>query len=446
MKIFRLFGLFVLMLTGCSIISTYPNKMAPVKTQLRQNNQKAALSAFSKSLYSEQLNDLEYARLLQLNDQSTASIQVYQKVIHLINQNLLKARIPVGSISEQTAAIALNDTVLPYAVPAYEQTFLYAFQAMNYLKLGDLSNAMVSIRQLSNTKAWFQNEAEDTRQASEQIRDNHIGVSVSDLNHYQKNPTIRQMKQESHSIAYSYDNPYADYLSAILYEAYNHDYNDAFVSIKKAYALLPNNKYVESTYDQIKRGFGGEIPYSTKSGRLVLILDEGLVQPKLQFNLPLFLGNLGEQVISLPYYEGGVRWNPTQLTLDDHQMYQTQLLVDTNLLAIKSLSEQYSSIIIRAVLRFILKSTASAQLTQKDNNSAGWLISLLYTLGTSGTDLRSWLLLPSNIQLFEKILPVGTHTLQIKGHKMTFKIVDQKTTLIQATQIKSFSRLFNRII
>src|SRR5512135_1095304 len=53
------------------------------------------------------------------------------------------------SVSNEAAALAVNDLLRPYRARDYELPFLHVYPALNYLELGDLEGAMVEARALS---------------------------------------------------------------------------------------------------------------------------------------------------------------------------------------------------------------------------------------------------------------------------------------------------------
>ncbi|MCF6764587.1 hypothetical protein L3V82_02295 [Thiotrichales bacterium 19S3-7] len=433
-------------ISGCATLqSPYPKKMQTTKKDVTENNAQAAIKAYKKEFSASQdpnLYALELGRINQLNNDNKASLNDYANVIQSIRQAQMKAKIQVSKMLSSAGALATSDLELAYDVPDYEQTFLYAYQAKNYLALNDLSNALVSIRRLSQAQAWIQRQNDISSQGKKKINDDYsqFGINERDFD-LSKHKEIASMQQQVKNIANAYENGFAYYLEAILYEADDYDYNDAFISIKNALRLTPDNPYVQQTYQQMKIGFNGGNPFGNK-GRLVVLYESGLVETKHAFYLPLPLGNLGIQNLAIPYYSHAnapVHSTIVSVNSDNHKLESgtTALLVDTNLLAAKSLTEQYPAIITREVLRLILKSVATYQLN-KDAGLAGWLAGSVYSIVTSRADLRSWLLLPQSVQLYESLLNKGTYNVRIGTYRKQITINPQKTTLLWVNHIGNF--------
>lgn len=435
------------LLSGCATLqSPYPEKMAQTKTDLTKNEPQKAEAAY-KGEFSSKTNPnlylMELGRLNQLSNQPKQSLNNYTTVITAIANDRMKAKIQVSKMFSNASAIATSDLELDYDIPDFEQTFLYAYQAKNYLSLKDLSNAVVSIRQLSQAQSWIQRQKNITAEGKKKINDDYAKYNINDQVNLDKHKQIATMQAQVKNIANSYENGFAYYLESILYEAFDYDYNDAFISIKNAYRLLPDNQYVTDTYKQMQIGFNGGNPFGQQNGRLVIITENGLVEAKKAFEFPLILGNLGLQEFAMPYYsKTNITPKSQNIIVFDHEnkkiaQANTMLLTDTNLLAMKALTEQYPAIITREIIRLIFKATTTYQLN-KVQGLAGLIAGSVYSFITSKADLRSWLLLPNNVQVYEKLLPQGVYHVRINNHSETIKINPQKSTLIWVTDMGQF--------
>ena len=61
-----------------------------------------------------------------------------------------RAKISVSEIGGQSLALLANDTAIPYEREEYERIFVYNYQALNYLFLGQLEAALVEVRRAAN--------------------------------------------------------------------------------------------------------------------------------------------------------------------------------------------------------------------------------------------------------------------------------------------------------
>ena len=457
LKLFLLL-LSVFTLSGCATFeSSYPNQMHSVKSDLANNQPESAYKNLqNKFRHDSTLYNLEQGRLEQLNNKPQISLQAYAKVIQTIQTDRMKAKIQASKILENTGALLTNDRELPFETPDYAMTFLYAYQALNYLSLKDLSNAVVSIRQLSQAQSWIRQQQDIANQSTHIINEKYRNQEIDmDSLDFKKSQQIQFMYNQTQNITNAYENGFSYYLASLLYMTYG-DYNNAMVSIKDAHRLLPDNRYVRQTYEEIEHGFNGSSSLPKDKGRLVILYEQDFVESKKAFQLPLFLGRLGAQMISTPYYSGdSSHLHPFYISIKDKknktllvEQQSGELLTNTTKMAMKSLTEAYPAIITREALRLIIKSTATYALQREDRkrnrNQFNWALlgASIYNLVTAKADQRSWLLLPSNIQLYEKPLSSGTYDVKINNLHHSVNINTQRTTLVWVIQVGEFHKIF----
>lgn len=442
-------------LGGCATIGQqHPTKMSAVRESLIDNQPKQAMQAY-QSAYSScgstmmVLCNLESGRLAQLNDDYDASLSHYADVIQTIATSRMEAQIQVSAILNQGVATASSDLEIPYAIPDYAMTFLYPYQALNYLGQNNLSDALVSIRQLSNAQYWVYQQRLMTGDIQKKYSRNLAsdGIRSSDFN-LNRSPQVRSMMQSVKSLDNAYENAFSYYLASILYEAFDTDYNNAYLSMRNASRVAPDNPYVTQTLKEMKRAFDGGSAYDQDNGRLVILYEHGFVAPRQEFSLSLYLGDLGLQKLTIPYYSANSaqgRFHDVVITAkgDGNKKTnwkgQTSLLVDTTLMASKSLSEAYPAIITREVVRLVLKSTATAVATDQAG-SWGNLAGSLYSYFTAKADLRSWLMLPNNVQLYATQLPQGAYHIHAGYVDKEVTIRPGRTSLLWVVTIGRFDQ------
>ncbi|MFZ9035444.1 MAG: COG3014 family protein [Francisellaceae bacterium] len=441
------------LLSGCAALSgVYPAKMKQTQNDLADGHIQAAKTSFIKEMGEKSdssLYDLELARIQQLDGQYQSSKQNYAKVINTIATSQMEAKVRVSSMLENIGAVLTNDKSLPYSIPDYAMTYLYPYQALNYLAEDDLSGALVAIRQLSNAQYWVYEQklmaGDLDKKYSKETKKSGIDRDKLGLD---KSEKIKSMFAMSHKITNSWENGFALYLSAILYEAFDNNYNNAFVSIKKAKNLLPDNPYVAKTYEEMENGFNGGSALKAGYGRLVILYEQGYVTAKQAFKLPLYLGSLGLQEVAVPYYPSKYRLlPPIDIDIESNgakiSSAKSAILVNSTLMAAKSLTEEYPVIITREVIRLLTKSLATYEATQQAG-LLGNIAGSVYSFITAEADQRSWLLLPNNIQLYETQLPTGDINISIAGRKsITTKIIQGHTTLIWVVNIDRFNKVYN---
>ena len=444
-----------LLLSGCTTFSgSYPNQMTEIKKNLQQGNAKAAEQDFLANINPKSYGNLYLlgqGRLAQLNRQIKQAKDNYAAVINTVATSKMAAKIQISKVLDNIAAMLTNDLSLPFMVPDYAMTFLYAYQALNYLSENNLSDALVTIRQLSNAQFWvYQQKLLADNLTTTYQKDLNVAEIPKQKPDISQQPELKEMFTATQEIENAYENGFAYYLASILYQAFDNNYNNAFVAIKSSKRLLPNNPYVEQTYQEIKRGFNGDKPYEKNNGRLVILYEQGFVAPKSAFKLPIFLGKLGLQEITVPYYSSDYPLLP-EANIKIHQNNQviqegkTAILVDTTKMAMKSLTEKYYAIIAREVIRLVVKSLATLKAS---NELGGWgtLFGSIYSVVTAKADQRSWLLLPNNIALYETQLKSGTYELTINNRSHAMTIASNQTTVLWLVTMGEFHQAYHILL
>ena len=456
----------VLLLCGitssCATFSgSHPSKVGNAKKAIETCQYKSIETKFIKTFDNDGVDAaigfLETGRFEQLIGNTVLSQKKYTKATDYVAKSEAEAKIRVRNILKDTQANLLSDKERYYYIADYEITFLYAYQALNYLKKHDLENAAVSIRNLSYAQyATFQakdlaTQTQDTNhQELNHLNSRQISSNISTSKQY------RQLATIASRVRNSYENAFGYYLEAIIYQSYDTDLNNANLSMSNAFRVVPNNPYVRADYQQIKKAFDSSSNiYPQGQGKLVVIYESGWVEPLKKFDIPItiFFQQAGVQKISLPYYSS---YNLAQNAdvqifkekeLIDHS--KSALLVDTTAMAAKSLSDQYPAIVTREVLRLVTKTAISvaAIRSSSDYVALAAIGTSIYNMATTEADQRSWNLLPKNVDLFSKDLSAGNYTLKINNKITTVTLQPQKITLVWLTKEGCYEQiLLNQVL
>lgn len=160
----------------------------------------------------------------------------------------------------------------------------------------------------------------------------------------------------------------------------------------------------------------------------------------------LDLGNIGVRKIDLPVYNTDYNlFEPKRVIIsaDDTNLIDTytETLLDTTLFAIKSLIESYSKVITQNVVIEAFK------YDYENNFALGGLLGSTLKFDLSKTDpkradLRSWLLLPNSVDLFEQQLDSGNYMIQVNNIRQKITIQQGKTTLLWIVDIGKFKKVY----
>lgn len=385
----------------------------------------------SKSNKNYLLNNQEVGRtafMLNLTDLTTST---FVKTTDKYNSLDERATINAKGVSRGALASTLgSDNNMEYTGADFERSLDYFYNAINYLKLGQLPKAMIEIRAADNIQKFAQSKRE--KQIYNAEANNQYNFS-DDINN-----AIAESQNTLQGTKKRFLNPYIYYISGNIREL-DGDANGALVDYKAAAELYPNNPYViadalrlsefkdHDYYLRLKKEH--PIPYNKdniykKQKTVILVYEQGFVPSKTAIDGKVFLIN-GIYGISLPAY------NKQQDPVADVNIEllnsgktistaKANEIVNIYTLAKNDLAENYSGIVARQVSRLITKS--AMQEVGQDNDKpllqiAGGLSSLL-----EQADVRSFRTLPSYVQVAKINTNAKFDSIDVKinGRTVTF--------------------------
>ena len=459
---FLFINIFVILLNSCStakkdvtklefVSSSYPWLFSPVCKELVQGDVTEAIkknNSIGNVRQLKSLNQLESGRLSQLNSDYQASITAYNKAIESLPKNQQQSL-------DQSKKILLNrntynyyDIKNAYNIPDYAITFLYTYQALNYLETNNIKEAIQALDSLDKAKIWSDEQeilAEGMKQLVEKDLDrNEITSDNLGLENFK---ALTHMLEFSKRIPNAYGNPMSYYLKALLDSAFLKDYQKSLVDIEDAQQYTAGNKYLDQTANEFRSAIISQTsPFAMGLGRVVVLYEQGLVYTRRSAQVSLDLGNIGVRKMDLPVYNTDYNlFDPKRviISLGDTNVTDTytETLLDTTLFAMKSLVEAYSKVITQNVVIEAFK------YDYEKNFTLGGLLGSTLKFDLSKTDpkradLRSWLLLPNSIDLFEQRLDSGNYMIQVNNIRQKIDVQQGKTTLLWIVDIGKFKKVY----
>ncbi|APC96884.1 hypothetical protein KX01_1532 [Francisella frigiditurris] len=438
--------------------STYPELMQPIRQSVVDADVSGALDSYKKNISDNSeiatLDDLEIARLEQLSDNFNSSIETYNKAIDTIPKTN-------DQIEDDAKEVILNkdtydyyENKVKYSIPDYSITFLYTYQSLNYLKNHDLKKALETLKGLDYAKNWLDEQDMIAAGMKELGKDyfNRYQISTQTLG-LKYFDDLNSMVTFTKRVPDAYGNPLSYYLKAMLIEATSKDYESALDEINNARKYTLGNKSLERTAMEYKRAVYHQLsPFPMGMGRIVVLYEQSFINARQKTKTKLDLGDLGLINFSFPFYSSNYDFlSPVKVVISDEKdnkllETQTEILMDTTLYAMKSLVEEYSRILTKDVLIEIAK-----QSYDKNAKGLGGLLGNHLKFDLSKTepkraDLRSWLLLPNSIQLFEQVADSGKYIIIVNNVRQKIRIEQGKTTLVWVVDIGKFKKVFYFII
>jgi len=388
--------LFLPWISGCGVSQRYYIRLDHA---LAGQDYEGALEILKPEEYgdrNEVLYNLDRGTLLQLAEDFTGSITHFDRADKKMDE------LYTVSITKLTESFVVNDNAAPYEGEDFEKALVNMFQALNYIWLGDLDEALVECRRV-NTKLGILNQKYEKK------------------NIYREDAFVR-------------------YLAGILYEARGED-NDAYISYKKALKIYRTDysefygteepPWLEEDMRRtgIRSGVlereAGRVQEGGENGEIVVIFFNGLSPRKVEDHLAILLPGEKLAKIAFPVFQPvSRRATSARIYADGQDMGETVLAEDIEAIAIKNLEDRRGRAILKLGTRQAVKyliSKGIGDIAEKRARGMGQLVGFLASAALAAAevaDVRSWRTLPAQIQVGRFSLPSGMHeiTIQPMGH------------------------------
>jgi len=474
---FLLCALLGLSSSGCAVLTHYTSRVGPARNAYIANDTERALT-----ILDQQRLNVGSDRLCYLFEEGTlkhsasdfeGSRHVFFEAERMIDERDMRAIISLGKTAEQFGPLLLNEKTTTYEGEGYERVFLHTLQALNFVLDGDKEGARVEIRkayQSAETIAEL-NEKKLAKIEEQLEYQNSQRPSTEHLNKDSIFGSINQtlscdrdfcgLERKAIGIKNAYQNAFTYYLSSVVYEM-NGDHNDAFIDCRTANELRSSVSATQKDLVRLaaKNGFRDDEEFYRErfdideenepndSGWLVVVFQCGVAIEKKQVWIPIPFPHAGMQSVAFPIYKP-VPFSARGLSLYDGEkkLQSTDIVADMDGLAMRNLKDRIPEMVLRTAIRFAVKTYATYQL-RKEMGSAGTLLGSALTAITEQADLRSWLLMPSNIQVARIPLKKGSRDIRfvlegrggqtLDTRNVSVDIEENKITLVNIRGVEDF--------
>ena len=424
-----------LWLVGCAALSQQHNEHAALYQNLKSpaDSSKQAQKFPIDDKVNLMLNLQEGARLYQLAGEYQQSQNYLKTLLDIYKEREYEAVFTLED-SAQIASAVSNDKVIPYKGSDYERIFARQLQAINYLNLGKVNDALIEMRAAANDQRFAANARSKKVDRAEQKRKEKYQA-------YAKQDQIAFLQSLVGDERNGFQSSYMFYFSALLREATG-DVNGSFIDYRKAWEIQATNLYAAQNVVNLARIYdrsnaaryqrlSGRKPIRLPKthGRLALVIERGFVQPRGEFTFEVqydYLdGNSNPHFtwgkVAVPTYEHKFDLLTPIIVQAAGKTATSQYLFSTLPMAAYQLKEAMPGILLRQTVRLASKQALSQAAGAAASDSDSSLnVGILAEIVVSGAlnyfeqaDTRSWIGLPHQVDNLEMILPAGTHRLEI---------------------------------
>ncbi|MCP3908358.1 MAG: hypothetical protein GY712_10130 [Oceanicoccus sp.] len=317
---------------------------------------------------------LNRGTLYRLNgniDASTEDLEAAKSIMHSLQ---------ASSLSENFAALTINETLRSYAGTASERVLVHTVLAYNYLQQSDLASARVEMLQADITMR----EVADGDTLRGQLASSHFLAGL-----------IYELNGEWDNAMISYRS------SADILDQRGQPIPDA---VQKSLLQTSLRQGLKEEYQRYSQRFAKTAqPLAQGEKELIVFYFDGTVSHKRQQTLSIYSFELKQQIsLSVPYYaphNSSANYYPRPLTLSvAGQSLRTGLIEDLEILARNDFNDEIPAITAAATARVVAKYQLVEKMRRERGDSMAALLNLASTIAEQA-DLRSWNMLPSSIQV-----------------------------------------------
>jgi uncharacterized protein len=372
----------LIFLTGCA---SYQLETEKVRKSMAESPEEAAarLEPLAKEEGKDQLlYMLNYATALQMAGRNSESAKEFIAAERVADQK------DYHSVSRVAGSLLLSEEVVQYKGDDFEKVLINGMNALNYLEMGELDDALVEVRR---------------------VNDKLTKLKVDGKKEFNQSP-------------------FAFYLGAMIWEA-DKKWDDAYISYKQTYEVAPNYRPLRE--DLIRAAIKAQRPEELEHwkkafpevqikpewrdrnrGEIVLVFANGCGPRKYprfdNHRFPqLVAGFTPVSAASLSVFpNGAVDGQPLAMTT-------TSSIYSVSDVAIKALEADYARLVASRIAGAVTKAVVADQLRQKNEllGAVAWL-----ALNVSDrADLRQWSTLPATFQIARASVNPGKYTVRLKA-------------------------------
>ncbi len=355
-------------------------------------------------LWSMQLGCLE--RIKQNHRQSNDYFDKSEEMLNFFDYQ--------NEAADSIAAIAINESVVPYVGEEYDGIMVNTYKALNFMTLGENDLARVEFnRALDRQRRAKEKFAQEIKKLKSEIekeekkKKSHVKENI-------ENPEIEELIAERYPGLHEFEaypdfvNPFTTYMAGVFFNLVG-DYSKAATFLKESYGMVSDNDYIAEDMAVTEQILDGK---KKLEDTLWVIFENGMgpVKEESRIDIPLFVATdkvkyVGIALPKLRFREQAYSCLSVEAA---GRNYKTQLVADMDRVIQTEFNKDFKGILTRAIMSATAKAVAQYAAGKEDDSSAA-LASLfvsIYSAATTSADVRIWTTLPKDFQVAR--LPIPT--------------------------------------
>ena len=414
-----------LVLNGCAYFQDYNRMTRQARVSMSQGSYPDALATFPSSAArggNEILIRMERGTLLQAMGQYKESAAEFEVAAKKIAYYENRAVISASKGASEAASLVINEKAIPYEGEDFEKVLIHAFDALNYLMLGDLEDARVEIRNAyRRQQELYDKHYKDLEKAQKNVK----GMRWEDPLRRADPQGYHQLMQTAESVASIYQNAFAYYISSLVYEL-NLEVDEAYIDLKKAIDAAPNCRAIQRDLirlskdlhynDDLERwenSFGKMDPVLRDGIDIFVVFEFGLAPHKEQVKFPILTGS-GIVSAAFPVYRFTPSATVAGMVSCNERGEKTSIVSDMDAIAARNLLDEFPILLAKQIARSVLKGYATRQL-RNEYGAGGVIAGSIVSIITEQADLRTWSTLPKQVHVARLFVPKLTREITISA-------------------------------
>lgn len=415
---------FIVITTGCASLQNYTKKTAPVRNYVALGAYEKAITSFPQEPKGSNkvLTHMERGTILQGMGQFEASAKEFESAAREIATFEARAVISASKSTTQIGSLLINEQIQPYEGKDFEKILIHAFDAINYLMMGDTEGARVEIRNAyRRQKELYEKHYKAIQKAEKKAK----GASWRHSFIKADAGRLKNLEDKAASIHSVYQNAFAYYISSLVYELTG-ETDDAYIDLKHAIKAAPDSIPIQKDLIRLSKELHywddlelwekrfDNLNIECRDGiDVFVVLGVGLAPVKEEVKFPIPTTKGGIAFAALPVY----RFEPAT-TLAGMVGYNSTCIKTSRVLAVdataaRNLLDEFPILFAKQVARTSLKAAATNRM-KKEFGGLGSLAGSVYSAVTEQADLRTWSTLPKEIQVARLFIPKQTRELTIR--------------------------------